>query len=92
MLSKQEKEAIVINFGTKFGKGEKDTGSTAVQIALISARIKSLSLHLSTNKHDYHSQRGLMVLIGQRRRYLRYLERTDRIQYKNLIQDLGLRK
>lgn len=68
-----------------------DTGSTEVQVALLTERINLLTEHLREHKHDYHSRRGLMKLVGQRRRLLRYLKRTDAQRYQALIQRLGLR-
>jgi len=69
-----------------------DTGSTDVQVALLTERIKELTEHLRSNRKDHHSQRGLMVLVGQRRALLRYLSRTQPARYKALINKLGLRK
>ncbi len=89
---KQSKTTIISKYGTKYGTGEKDTGSVAVQVALLTHKIKDLSEHLTEHKHDHHSQRGLMMMIGQRKRLLKFLEFKNREQYKNLIQDLGLRK
>ena len=71
---------------------ETDTGSPEVQVALLSARISGLTEHLKTHRKDHHSQRGLMMLVGQRRGLLRYLSRTDPARYKALIASLGLRK
>ena len=69
-----------------------DTGSTEVQIALLTERIKTLTDHLRANRKDFHSQRGLLKLVGQRRRLLRYLNRRSPASYKALIAKLGLRK
>lgn len=77
---------------TKFGKDESDTGSTSVQIALLSARITELTEHLRTHKKDHHSRRGLLMLVGQRRRLLNYLRRSDLDRYRELIKELGLRR
>jgi len=71
---------------------EQDTGSADVQIAVLSERISRLSKHLSTHQKDFHSQRGLLKMVGRRRNLLRYLERTDFPRYKSLIEKLGLRK
>lgn len=71
---------------------ETDTGSTAVQIALLSERIKQMTEHLRVHRKDHHSRRGLMMMVGQRRRLLRYLSRNDADRYKALIASLGLRK
>jgi small subunit ribosomal protein S15 len=87
MLTKEQKESI---FG-QFGRGENDTGSPEVQIALLTQRIKQLTEHLKVNKHDYHSRRGLLKLVGQRRRHMRYLARTDAGRYRQLIDHLGIR-
>ena len=71
---------------------EGDTGSTEVQVALLTGRIKQLTSHMMTNRHDYHTQRGLLKLVGQRRRLLDYLSREDVGRYNKLIKRLGLRK
>jgi small subunit ribosomal protein S15 len=75
----------------KFGKSHQDTGSTEVQIALLTAKIEALSTHLQKHVSDFHSQRGLLKAVGQRRRLLSYLERSNYEGYKALIQSLGLR-
>ncbi|MFH1169861.1 MAG: 30S ribosomal protein S15 [Chloroflexota bacterium] len=76
----------------KYQHKEGDTGSTEVQIALLTERINELTGHMAANKHDYHTQRGLLQLVGQRRRLLAYLSREDVGRYNNLIKSLGLRK
>jgi small subunit ribosomal protein S15 len=76
----------------KHGKSENDTGSPEVQIALLSARISHLTEHLREHKHDHHSRRGLLMLVGQRRRLLNYLQRKDVDRYRALIAELGLRR
>lgn len=76
----------------KFGKDEADTGSTSVQVALLSARITELTEHLRTHKKDHHSRRGLLMLVGQRRRLLNYLRDSDLDRYRELIKELGLRR
>ena len=76
----------------KFGKSDADTGSPEVQIALLTARINHLTEHLRAHKHDHHSRRGLLMLVGQRRRLLNYLQRKDLDRYRGLIQELGLRR
>ncbi len=76
----------------KFRRHPNDTGSSEVQIALLSARIKILEEHLKIHKKDYHSRRGLMKLIGQRRALLNYLKKKDFTRYQNLIKELGLKK
>ena len=77
---------------TEFGTAEGDTGSPEVQIALLSQRIKDLTEHSRTHPHDHHSRRGLLLLVGRRRRLLRYLEATDIERYRSLIGRLNLRK
>ena len=76
----------------KFKRRERDTGSTEVQIALLTDRINQLTGHMAANRHDYHSQRGLLKLVGQRRRLLAYLSKQDVDRYHKLISELGLRK
>jgi small subunit ribosomal protein S15 len=76
----------------KHGKSETDTGSPEVQIALLSARISHLTEHLREHKGDHHSRRGLLMLVGQRRRLLQYLQRKDLDRYRALIAELGLRR
>jgi small subunit ribosomal protein S15 len=76
----------------KFGTDEKDTGSTKVQIALLTERINHLTEHLRAQGKDHHSRRGLLMLVGRRRRFLAYLQRTDLEGYRSLIKELGLRK
>jgi len=87
-LAKEEKEATIQEFRVHDG----DTGSPEVQIALLTRRIERLTEHLKEHKHDHHSQRGLMKLVGQRRRLLRYLSETDAERYRSLITKLGLRR
>ncbi|MEE9520186.1 MAG: 30S ribosomal protein S15 [Dehalococcoidales bacterium] len=76
----------------KFKLREGDTGSAEVQVALLTERINQLTGHMAANKHDYHSQRGLLKLVGQRRRLLSYLSKQDIERYNKLIAKLGLRK
>jgi len=76
----------------KFGKNEKDTGASEVQIALLTKRISQLTEHCKQFKKDKSSQRGLIILVGKRRRLLKYLQRTDLEKYRSLIKELGLRK
>jgi small subunit ribosomal protein S15 len=76
----------------KFELRKGDTGSTEVQVALLTERINHLTGHMVANRHDYHSQRGLLKLVGQRRRLLTYLSREDVSRYHSLITRLGLRK
>ena len=85
----KEKKIEIIN---KYGLSEGDTGSTEVQVALLTERINQLTGHMAANRHDYHSQRGLLKLVGQRRRLLAYLSKLDVGRYHNLIARLGLRK
>ena len=75
-----------------YGKSEQDSGSPRVQIALLTEQIRDLTEHLKGHIHDFHSRRGLLVLVGKRSRLLRFLEKTDRPSYLDLIQKLGLRK
>ena len=76
----------------KFGRDEKDTGSTEVQVALLTTRINELTDHLRTHKKDHHSRRGLLSLVGRRRRLLAYLASNDLASYRKLIAELGLRR
>ena len=77
---------------TEYATTEGDTGSPEVQIALLTQRIKDLTEHSREHKHDHHSRRGLLLLVGRRRRLLRYLEATDIERYRSLIKRLGLRR
>lgn len=92
MITLEESKKIVAEYGKQFGTGETDSGSTAVQVALITARISNLAPHFTAHKHDYSGNRGLLKLIGQRKRLLSYLARTDANKYQSLIKKLGLRK
>jgi len=85
----KEKRTEIIN---KFNRRKGDTGSTEVQVALLTDRINQLTGHMAANRHDYHSQRGLLKLVGQRRRLLAYLSKQDIDRYHKLIAKLGLRK
>ncbi len=87
-LTKVEKEEIIGNFQAKEG----DTGSSEVQIALLTARINQLQEHLKAHKHDNSSRRGLLKLVGQRRHHQEYLKRKDPTRYQSVIEQLGLRK
>ena len=87
-LTVDQKREIV----QKHGRGESDTGSAEVQIALLSARISELTEHLREHKKDHHSRRGLLMLVGKRRRLLGYLQRSDLDRYRALIKELGLRR
>jgi small subunit ribosomal protein S15 len=77
---------------SKFGEGPADTGRTEVQIALMTERINDLTTHLRTHGKDHHSRRGLLMLVGRRRRLLNYLQRNDLERYRALVRELGLRK
>ena len=87
-MEKERKGAII----EEYRSHEKDTGSTGLQVALLTERINELTEHLKIHRHDFHSQRGLLKLVGQRRRLLNYLKREDVAQYRELIGKLGLRK
>lgn len=87
MTAERKREIIA-----EFGENEKDTGKPEVQIALLTNRITELTEHLKTHKKDHHSRRGLLKLVGQRRRLLRYLKRTDLERYRAVLAKLGLRK
>jgi small subunit ribosomal protein S15 len=84
-----ERKAILV---TEYGKAPADTGSAEVQIAILSERIRNLTEHLQTHKKDVHSRRGLLVMVGQRRRLLDYLKNRHRPRYDVIIQRLGLRR
>ncbi len=88
MLTIEDKKEIV----KAYGKDENDTGSPEVQVALLTSRISYLTDHFKTHKHDHHSRRGLMKLVGSRRRLLDYMKRKDINRYRELIKKLGLRK
>jgi small subunit ribosomal protein S15 len=87
-LTTEQKREVV----QQFGKSAEDTGSPEVQIALLTRRINHLTEHLREHKGDHHSRRGLLMLVGQRRRLLNYLQRKDLDRYRGLIQELGLRR
>jgi small subunit ribosomal protein S15 len=87
-LEKSVKTAIINEYATKPG----DTGSPEVQVAVLTQRIKDLTEHLKSHKHDHHSRRGLLILVGQRRRLLGYLQGVDIERYRSLIERLGLRR
>ncbi len=76
----------------EYGQNAQDTGSPEVQIAMLSRRISDLTEHLKTHKHDHHSRRGLLILVGQRRRLLQYLQKVDIERYRSIIERLGLRR
>lgn len=87
-VTKERKTELV----KKFGKDEKDTGSSKVQIAILTDEINDLTEHLKVHKHDYHSKRGLLMKVGKRRSLLDYLKRTDVVSYRELIKELNIRK
>ena len=84
-ITQQEKAELV----KKYGRGENDTGSTEVQVAILTTRINNLTEHLKTHKKDFHSRRGLLVMVGQRRRLLDYLNSNSNERYAELIKSLG---
>ncbi len=88
MVSKEKVAELV----KKFGKNEKDTGSSEVQIAILTEEINNLTEHLKFHIHDFHSKRGLMMKIGKRKSLLAYLKDRDLESYKNVVESLGLRK
>ncbi|MFP5218502.1 MAG: 30S ribosomal protein S15 [Actinomycetes bacterium] len=87
-LDTDTKKSIMSEYATSEG----DTGSPEVQVALLSKRISDLTEHLKQHKHDHHTRRGLLQLVGRRRRLLKYLEKTDINRYRALIERLGLRR
>ncbi|CCY44853.1 30S ribosomal protein S15 [Clostridium sp. CAG:1193] len=87
-LTKEEKAKIV----REFGQSENDTGSMEVQIAILTKEIEDLTRHLEVHKHDYHSKRGLLMKVGQRRNKLNYLMKNDVTKYREIVRKLGLRK
>jgi small subunit ribosomal protein S15 len=88
MISKETKQAII----AEYARSEGDTGSPEVQIAILTARIKEITEHMKENPKDFHSNRGLLKLVGQRRGLLDYLKKKDIERYRALIEKLGLRK
>lgn len=88
MLTKEDKTSVI----ETYKKHDTDSGSPEVQIALFTTRINQIQAHLRENKHDHHSRRGLLQLVGQRRRMLAYLNKTDVERYRAVIASLGLRK
>lgn len=89
MTLTQERKAEIT---AQFGAGPEDTGNTRVQVALLTQRINDLTEHLREHKKDHHSRRGLLMLVGRRRRLLNYLQRNDLEAYRSLVRELGLRK
>ena len=87
-LASDVKSQIMLDYATV----ERDTGSPEVQVAMLTRRISDLTEHLKEHKHDHHSRRGLLLLVGRRRRLLQYLAKTDIARYRALIERLGLRR
>jgi small subunit ribosomal protein S15 len=87
-LTQERKQELI----ERFGDSAQDTGRTEVQIALLTERINQLTDHLRTHRKDHHSRRGLLMLVGRRRRLLNYLQRDDLERYRSLIRELGLRR
>jgi len=87
-LTKEQKQELIGQYGQKDG----DTGSAEVQIALLTERINHLTEHLRHHSKDHHSRRGLLMMVGKRRRLLRYLESADLDRYRKVVSDLGLRR
>jgi small subunit ribosomal protein S15 len=87
-LTQEKKQELI----QKFGRSEGDTGSAEVQIALLTERINELTEHLRSHSKDHHSRRGLLMLVGKRRRLLRYLESADLERYRTVVGELGLRR
>jgi small subunit ribosomal protein S15 len=88
ILTQERKQELV----AKFGDSASDTGKTEVQIAMLTERINGLTEHLRFHRKDHHSRRGLLMLVGRRRRFLNYLQRSDLERYRSLIRELGLRR
>ena len=87
-LTQERKQELI----SRFGDNDQDTGNTRVQIALLTQRINDLTGHLREHSKDHHSRRGLLMLVGQRRRLLNYMQRNDLEGYRSLIRELGLRR
>lgn len=87
-LTQERKHELI----ARFGDHEGDTGKTEVQVAMLTERINQLTDHLRTHRKDHHSRRGLLMLVGRRRRFLNYLQREDLERYRSLIRELGLRR
>ncbi len=87
-LTVEAKKEII----AKYGSSPTDTGSPETQVALLSKRIEEITLHLQTNPHDHHNRRGLLLLVGRRRRILQYLTKTDINRYRTIIEKLGIRR
>jgi small subunit ribosomal protein S15 len=87
-LTQEKKQELI----QKYGRSDGDTGSVEVQVALLTERINELTEHLRSHRKDHHSRRGLLMLVGKRRRLLRYLESSDLDRYREVVADLGLRR
>ena len=87
-MTQERKQELI----TQFGESPTDTGKTEVQVALLTERINELTDHLRTHGKDHHSRRGLLMLVGRRRRFLNYLQHSDLERYRTLIRELGLRR
>lgn len=87
-ITAERKSALI----KEYARGESDTGSPEVQVAILTERINNLTEHMKTHKHDFHSRRGLLVMVGQRRRLLDYLKKKNHGRYASVIQSLGLRR
>ncbi|MFE3293446.1 30S ribosomal protein S15 [Rhodococcus sp. NPDC059234] len=87
-LTTEEKKAVL----SEYGLHETDTGSPEAQVAMLTKRIVDLTEHLKAHKHDHHSRRGLLLLVGRRRRLLKYVQKVDIARYRSLIERLGLRR
>jgi small subunit ribosomal protein S15 len=87
-LTSEKKQELI----GKYGRSDDDTGSAEVQVALLTERINELTEHLRSHRKDHHSRRGLLMLVGKRRRLLRYLQRSDLDRYREVVADLGLRR
>lgn len=88
VLVKEDKKKVIDKFKTH----ENDTGSSEVQVAILTKKINNLNEHLKANKKDHHSRRGLIIMVGKRKRLLEYLKNNDVNKYKKIIEELGLRK
>ena len=87
MITKEQKAELV----KTYGKNEQDTGSAEVQVAILTARIKELTEHMKSHQKDFHTRRGLLMLVGKRRRLLSYIKKNDIENYRSLIKSLGIR-
>ena len=87
MITKEQKAELV----KQYGKSETDTGSAEVQVAILTARIKELTEHMKSHQKDFHTRRGLLMLVGRRRRLLSYIKKNDIVEYRELIKALGIR-